>query len=55
MLGYRALALLVPVALGAVAFVRLRRAVAREALDVANCGPGGQVEIIGVGEAQLEG
>ncbi len=54
-LGYRALALLVPLVLGAVAFVRLRRAVAREALDVANCGPGGRVEIIGVGEAQLEG
>jgi uncharacterized membrane protein YbhN (UPF0104 family) len=54
-LGYRALALLVPIVLGAVAFVRLRRSVAREAIDVAKCGPGEHVEIIGVGEAQLAG
>lgn len=54
-LGYRALALLVPVVLGGVAFVRLRRSVAREALDVAGCGPGDLVEIVGVGEAQVEG
>ncbi len=54
-LGYRALALVVPLLLGGIAFVRLRRAVARETLDVAGCGPGDLVEIVGVGEAQLEG
>jgi hypothetical protein len=54
-LGYRALALLVPVVLGGIAFVRLRRSLAREAVDVAECGPGEHVEIIGVGEAQLAG
>lgn len=54
-LGYRALALLVPVLLGGVAFVRLRRSVARETLDVAGCAPGDLVEIVGVGEAQLDG
>ena len=54
-LGYRALALLVPLVLGGVAFLRLRRSVAREAIDVASCGPGDLVEIVGVGEAQLDG
>ena len=54
-LGYRALALVVPVVLGAVAFVKLRRSVARETIDVANCGPGELVEIVGMGEVQLEG
>jgi uncharacterized protein (TIRG00374 family) len=53
-LGYRAIALVVPLVLGAVAFLRLRRSVAREAIDVASCGPGELVEIVGVGEAQLE-
>jgi uncharacterized protein (TIRG00374 family) len=54
-LGYRAIALVVPLLLGAVAFVRLRRSIAREAIDVANCGPGELVEIVGVGEAQVSG
>jgi len=54
-LGYRALALLVPVVLGGIAFIRLRRSVAREAIDVASCGPGDLVEIVGVGKAQLDG
>jgi uncharacterized protein (TIRG00374 family) len=54
-LGYRALALVVPVVLGAVAFVKLRRSVARETIDVSNCGPGELVEIVGMGEVQLEG
>jgi uncharacterized protein (TIRG00374 family) len=54
-LGYRALALVVPILLGAIAFVRLRRSVARETLDVAGCAPGEVVEIVGLGEAQLEG
>jgi len=52
-LGYRALALVVPLALGALAFVLLRRALAREAIEVAQCGPGGEVEIVGVGKAQV--
>jgi uncharacterized membrane protein YbhN (UPF0104 family) len=52
-LGYRALALLVPAALGGVAFVLLRRSLAREALDISSCGPGEQVEIIGRGTIQL--
>jgi uncharacterized protein (TIRG00374 family) len=54
-LGYRAIALVVPLVIGAVAFVRLRRSVAREAIDVAGCGPGELVEVVGVGEVQLEG
>jgi uncharacterized protein (TIRG00374 family) len=54
-LGYRALALLVPFVLGSIAFIRLRRSVVRERIDVAKCGPGGEVEIIGVGEARLAG
>jgi uncharacterized protein (TIRG00374 family) len=54
-LGYRALALLVPVVLGSLAFVRLRRSVAREAIDVAGCAPGELVEIVGVGEARVGG
>jgi uncharacterized protein (TIRG00374 family) len=53
-LGYRALALVVPIAFGSIAFVRLRRSVAREAIDVSKCAPGQYVEIVGVGEAQLE-
>ena len=52
-LGYRAIALVVPAVMGAVAFALLRRTLAREALDVANCGPGGNVEIIGRGSIQL--
>jgi uncharacterized membrane protein YbhN (UPF0104 family) len=54
-LGYRALALLVPFVLGSIAFIRLRRSVARERIDVARCAPGGEVEIVGVGEARLAG
>jgi uncharacterized protein (TIRG00374 family) len=52
-LGYRALALAVPIALGAIAFLRLHRSVARETLDVIGCVPGEEVEIVGVGQAQL--
>ncbi len=52
-LGYRALALVVPLVLGAVAFVRLRRSLAREAIDVARCGPDGQVDVVGVGMARV--
>ena len=51
-LGYRAIALLVPTILGAVAFVFLRRSLAREARAIANCAPGEEVEIIGRGTVQ---
>ena len=52
-LAYRALALAVPAALGAVAFVALRRSLAREALAVSNCEPGGEVEVIGRGSVRI--
>jgi uncharacterized membrane protein YbhN (UPF0104 family) len=52
-LAYRALALLVPALLGAVAFVLLRRSLAREALAISNCAPGEQLEIIGAGSVQM--
>jgi uncharacterized membrane protein YbhN (UPF0104 family) len=52
-LGYRALALIVPAVLGAVAFTILRRTIAREALAISNCEPGGEVEIIGRGSVRL--
>ena len=52
-LGYRALALLVPLVLGLPAFLALRRAVAREALDVASCAPGEELEIIGRGRVRV--
>jgi uncharacterized protein (TIRG00374 family) len=52
-LGYRTLALVPPAALGAVAFALLRRSLAREALAVSSCEPGGQVEIIGRGRVRL--
>jgi uncharacterized protein (TIRG00374 family) len=54
-LGYRALALLVPFALGSIAFIALRRSVRRETIDAARCAPGGEIEIVGVGEARLAG
>jgi uncharacterized protein (TIRG00374 family) len=53
-LGYRALALAVPVVLGAAAFAALHRSVARETLDVAGCSPGAEIEIVGVGFARLD-
>jgi len=52
-LGYRAIALVVPALLGVIAFALLRRSLAREALDVSSCEPGGQVEIIGRGKVRL--
>jgi uncharacterized protein (TIRG00374 family) len=53
-LGYRAIALVVPALIGVGAFALLRRSLAREALAVSNCEPGGQVEIIGRGKVRLE-
>jgi len=52
-LGYRAVALVVPAALGAVAFALLRRSIAREALEVSNCEPGAHVEVIGRGRVRI--
>jgi uncharacterized membrane protein YbhN (UPF0104 family) len=52
-LSYRALALVVPAALGAVAFAALRRSLAREALAISDCEPGGQVEVIGRGSVRI--
>jgi uncharacterized protein (TIRG00374 family) len=52
-LGYRTIALIVPAVIGAGAFALLRRSLAREALAVSSCEPGGQVEIIGRGKVRL--
>lgn len=51
-LAYRAIALAVPAALGAVAFVLLRRSVARETLAISSCLPGEEIEVIGRGSVQ---
>jgi uncharacterized membrane protein YbhN (UPF0104 family) len=51
-LAYRAIALLVPAVLGAIAFVLLRRSLAREALAISSCAPGEEVEIIGRGRVR---
>jgi uncharacterized protein (TIRG00374 family) len=52
-LAYRALALIVPAALGVIAFALLRRSLAREQVAVSGCGPEGQVEVIGRGLVRL--
>ncbi len=52
-LAYRTIALVVPAAFGAIAFVLLRRSLAREALAISNCAPGEDVEIIGRGSVRL--
>lgn len=52
-LAYRALALVVPAAVGAVAFAALRRSLAREALAISSCEPGGEVEVIGRGTVHI--
>ncbi|HEV2982706.1 MAG TPA: flippase-like domain-containing protein [Solirubrobacteraceae bacterium] len=52
-LAYRGIALLVPAAYGAVAFVLLRRSLAKERVAIANCEPGGQVQVIGRGTVRL--
>jgi uncharacterized protein (TIRG00374 family) len=52
-LGYRAIALVVPTALGAVAFALLRRSLAREAFEISICEPGGEVQVIGRGSVRL--
>jgi uncharacterized protein (TIRG00374 family) len=52
-LAYRALALVVPVAVGVVSGYYLRRSLVREAIAVAGCEPGGEVEIIGRGVVRV--
>ena len=52
-LAYRAIALWVPAVLGAIAFVLLRRTLAREAAAISCCEPGGEVEIIGRGRVRI--
>jgi uncharacterized protein (TIRG00374 family) len=52
-LAYRAIALVVPLVVGGVAFVLLRRSLAREAIAISSCEPGGDVEIIGRGRVQI--
>jgi uncharacterized protein (TIRG00374 family) len=52
-LAYRAIALVVPAVLGLVAFLLLRRSLARETLALSSCEPNGQVEVIGRGLVRL--
>ncbi len=52
-LGYRALALIVPALTGLAAFALLRRTLANEAIAISDCGPGEQVEVIGRGRVHL--
>jgi uncharacterized membrane protein YbhN (UPF0104 family) len=52
-LGYRAIALWVPAVLGSVAFVLLRRSLSREAIELSDCVPGGEVNVIGRGVVRL--
>lgn len=54
-LGYRALVLLVPALTGAIAFVLMRRTLAREANAISGCGPGEMVDVIGRGEVHVSG
>lgn len=54
-LAYRAIALVVPAAIGAVAFVLLRRDLAEERERVSACAPGGEVEVIGRGRVRIGG
>jgi uncharacterized membrane protein YbhN (UPF0104 family) len=52
-LAYRGIALLVPAASGAIAFVLLRRSLAKERVAIANCEPGGEVQVIGRGTVRI--
>jgi uncharacterized protein (TIRG00374 family) len=52
-LAYRALALLVPAVLGLLAFLALRRSLARERIAISGCEPDGEVELIGRGVVRL--
>lgn len=52
-LAYRGLALLVPSVVGGGAFLLLRRSLAREAIAISICEPGGEVEVIGRGSVRI--
>jgi uncharacterized membrane protein YbhN (UPF0104 family) len=52
-LAYRAIALWVPAVVGAVAFVLLRRRLARESDAINTCEAGGEVELIGRGRVRV--
>ena len=52
-LGYRAIALIVPAVTGLGAFALLRKTLAGEARAIAGCGPGEKVDVIGRGEVQV--
>jgi hypothetical protein len=53
-LAYRAIALWVPALFGAAAFVALRRTLRNEADQLARCGPGGSIDVIGLGPTIVE-
>jgi uncharacterized membrane protein YbhN (UPF0104 family) len=53
-LAYRALVLSIPAALGLPALAVLRRRLATEAHDIAACGPGQDVEVLGAGRVRRE-
>ena len=52
-LAYRAIALWVPAVVGAIAFVLLRRRLARESRALSICEEGGEVELIGRGRVRV--
>ncbi len=52
-LTYRAIALVVPAVLGLAAFAFLKRSLDREAVELAACEPGGEVEVIGRGTVRI--
>ena len=54
-LAYRAIALWVPAVFGGAAFVGLRRTLRGEASEIASCGPGGEVDVIGRGRVRIGG
>jgi uncharacterized protein (TIRG00374 family) len=53
-LAYRAIALVVPAILGAIAFGALRRTLNSEAQEISVCAPQTEMEIIGLGRARIE-
>ena len=52
-LGYRAIALWIPAVLGSIAFVLLRRSLAREETLISGCEEGEEVEVIGRGRVRV--
>ena len=52
-LAYRAIALVVPAVIGIVAFVLLRRSLARETKAIEICGPDEEVDVIGRGRVKV--